>query len=112
MKLSLRRDQFVNAFREIRPESFSDNGLRALFDLLEEYEEASGEELEFDAVAFDCSYSELSIDEFFSSYDVDFEGFDDERDAIEAYLDENGGGYRWAHDPISGAWSIVFWSEF
>jgi len=49
---------FLNRFREIRPDNFSPDGLRALFEYIEESEEDKGEQLEFDVIALCCQYSE------------------------------------------------------
>ena len=40
--------------------NFSYDGKKALFDYLEEYEESTGEQIEFDMVAICCEYSEYT----------------------------------------------------
>lgn len=49
---------FRNAFENIRPESFSNDGLKALYDHLIEYEESTNETVELDVIAICCDYSE------------------------------------------------------
>lgn len=62
--------QFHDAFdRMDRKENFSYEGLNALFDYLEEYEESTGERIELDVIALCCDYTEYSDwDEFTSNY--------------------------------------------
>ena len=72
MKDTINKDQFRNWFRssEQYRRTFSYEGLSALFDYLEEMEESTGEELEFDPVALCCEYSEYdTFEEFQEDYD-------------------------------------------
>ena len=71
MKDTINKDQFRNWFRssEQYRRTFSYEGLSALFDYLEEMEESTGEELEFDPVALCCEYSEYdTFEEFQEEY--------------------------------------------
>lgn len=60
MKQYVSRFDFQDAFlkSETYKNNFSYEGLNALFDYLEEYEEETGEEIDFDMVALACEYSE------------------------------------------------------
>lgn len=58
MKITLTESEFVNRFRAIRPDNFSVEALRALFDHLDQLEQDLGEEQEFDAVAICCDWTE------------------------------------------------------
>ncbi len=59
MKQSINFSQFYDAFHSYdRSENFSYNGLRALFDYLEGYEKATGEEIELDVIGFCSEFSE------------------------------------------------------
>lgn len=50
--------------------NFSYEGKKALFDYLEEYEEETGEKIEFDLVALCCDYTEYeNWDEFIGEYE-------------------------------------------
>ena len=69
MKQTVNFSQFTDAFKAIRPENFSYDGLCALFDYLEDYEDSMGEELELDVIALCCDFSE----------------YDSAREASEAY---------------------------
>ena len=71
MKDTINKDQFRNWFRssEQYRRTFSYEGLSALFDYLEEMEESTGEELEFDPVALCCEYEEYdTFEEFQEEY--------------------------------------------
>ena len=49
---------FTDDFMRIRPDQFSYNALQALWQGFEEYEENTGEVLEFDPIDICCNYSE------------------------------------------------------
>ena len=49
---------FAEAFRQVRPENFSYEGLKALYDYLDELSEDIGEPIELDVIAICCEYSE------------------------------------------------------
>jgi hypothetical protein len=71
MKDTINKDQFINWFRsnEQYKNNFSYEGLSALFDYLEEMEESTGEELEFDPVALCCEFEEYdTFEEFQEEY--------------------------------------------
>ena len=71
MKDTINKDQFRNWFRsnEQYKNNFSYEGLEALFDYLEEMEELTGEELEFDPVALCCEFEEYdTFEEFQEEY--------------------------------------------
>ena len=71
MKDTINKDQFINWFRsnEQYKNNFSYEGLEALFDYLEEMEELTGEELEFDPVALCCEFEEYdTFEEFQEEY--------------------------------------------
>ena len=62
--------QFTDWFMKHRPNDFSYEGTKALFNYLEEIEEDSGEPMEFDPIAFCCEYDEYeSIQECLEQYD-------------------------------------------
>lgn len=61
MKTTVNSSDFVDAFRtHNRMDQFSYEGLKALFEHLEQYEEDMGEEMELDVTALCCDYSEHS----------------------------------------------------
>jgi len=70
MKTTVNFYQFRNWFEKNRPNNFSSDGLIALWEMLEEYEEGTGEEIEFDPIALCCEYSEYDdMHEFWKDYD-------------------------------------------
>ena len=50
---------FTDDFMRIRPNQFSYNALQALWQYFEEYEEGTGDTIEFDPIAICCDYSEF-----------------------------------------------------
>jgi hypothetical protein len=64
--------QFRDAFRSMGlKDQFSYEGLEVLFNGLEEYEEDTGEELDFDVIALCCDFSEMSAQEVIDAYGLD-----------------------------------------
>ena len=56
---TLTRNQFIDAFKQSdRKNQFSYEGLVSLFEYLEEYEDSTGETIEFDMIALCCEYAE------------------------------------------------------
>lgn len=70
MKMTIGFYDFANGIESCRPTAFSREGLSALFDYLEQYEDDTGEDIEFDAIALCCEYTEYeSIKDFHECYD-------------------------------------------
>jgi hypothetical protein len=63
--------QFHDAFKSMgRDDQFSYEGLDALYDYLEQYEEDTGEKIELDVIALCCEYSEYdNLEQFRNDYD-------------------------------------------
>lgn len=58
MKKTVYEDDFLREFRDCnREDNFTFEGLRTLFDYLEQYEEDTGEEIELDVISFCGDYS-------------------------------------------------------
>ena len=91
MKTTVYLSDFVQAFRALRPDNFSYEGLEQLFDYLTSYEEDGGEELELDVIALCCEYSEEHYTDIAANYDVDIEGLDEDeaKQAVMDYLCDN-----------------------
>ena len=69
MKQSITMYDFERAFKRYERENFSYDGLKALFEYLEEYEEGTGEEIELDVIALCCEYAEYdSLKEYNDDY--------------------------------------------
>ena len=83
MKTTVNRFEFALWFAEHRPDYFSPIGRLELFDMLTSYEEDTGEEIEFDPIAFCCEYTEYeNIEEFWQDYDK--EEYPDEQSIMDA----------------------------
>ena len=78
MKQTINEYQFTEAFKRIRPNNFSYEGLKALFEYLEEFENDTGEEMELDVIAICCDYMEYdSLNEYNRDYDKEYEEIDE-----------------------------------
>ena len=72
MKTNVNYYQFRDWFYKNRPNNFSEQGLKALWEICEEIEEANGKEMEFDPIELCCQYAEYDdIEEFWKDYDKD-----------------------------------------
>ena len=72
MKQTMNEFDFKNEFKKIRPDNFSYEGLSVLYNHLIQFEEDTGEELEFDPIAYCCEFSEYeNYIELKKDYDVD-----------------------------------------
>tara|TARA_R100001082_G_scaffold31591_2_gene16157 strand:- start:1162 stop:1461 length:300 start_codon:yes stop_codon:yes gene_type:complete len=70
MKTKVTFELFHKWFDEHRPDNFSRLGLKSLFDYLEEYEDSTGESIEFDPIALCVEYTEYDdLAEFHQNYD-------------------------------------------
>ena len=59
MKRNVSEHDFTEAFRDYgRQDNFSYEGLKALYEWFEEYEEDTGEEIELDVIGICCDFSE------------------------------------------------------
>lgn len=84
MKQTINFYSFREAFEKLgRENNFTYDGLRALFEYLEEYEECTGEEIELDVIALCCEYIEYeNIEEFWCDYEQ--EDYPDEESIMDA----------------------------
>ena len=63
---------------------FSYEGATALFDYLTEYEGDTGEELDFDPIAFSCEWTEYeNLEEALNDYSDDYKTIDDLSDTTQ-----------------------------
>ena len=78
MKTTVNLSDFRDAFKRLRPENFTYDGLEALYDWLIDIEECEGEELELDVIALCCDYSEYGdLSEFQQNYSEDYACIED-----------------------------------
>ena len=83
MKTTIDRYEFTSWFAEHRPNNFSPIGRMELFEMLESYEQDTGEEIEFDPIGICCEYSEYeNMEEFWRDYDK--EDYPDEESIMDA----------------------------
>jgi hypothetical protein len=71
-----------------RGDQFSYDGLRVLFEFLEEYEDSTGSEVELDVIALCCEYSEETPEDVAKNYGIKLE---DDGNELNNVLD-------WLHD--------------
>ena len=78
MKQTINMYQFERAFVNMdRSNQFSYDGLKALFEYLEEYEEDSGTEVELDVIALCCEFAEYdSLEEFQDNYGEEYDSME------------------------------------
>ena len=82
MKQTINDCDFIDAFRNYfggqYKTNFSYEGLKALFEWFEEYENDTGEEMELDVIAICCDFSEYdSLKEYNEYYDKEYEEIDE-----------------------------------
>lgn len=93
MKTTVSRYDFERAFVDAgRKDQFSYEGLNALFDYLEDYEDSTGEEIELDVIALCCDYYEDTPEAIAANYKIDIKGMDEDEivDAVREHLMDNG----------------------
>ena len=74
-------NDFIDAFKALRPENFSYQGLQALYAHLEELEADTGTPVEMDVIAICCEYSEYqNLDDLLAEYEIADNMFYDLRD--------------------------------
>lgn len=78
MKQTVYFNDFQSAFNSVRPDNFSYEGLRALFDFICEQEDDTGIEQELDVIALCCDFSELTIEEIIRQYGIDCDDVEDD----------------------------------
>ena len=93
MKQTVYFSDFTAAFhRADRGNQFTYDGLRVLFEYIEEYEESCGEEVELDVIALCCEYSEECADDIIGNYCLEDDtadmSDDEKRDFVRDYLSE------------------------
>ena len=77
MKQSVNMYDFERAFKSFERDNFSYDGLKALFEYLEDYEEDTGEEVELDVIALCCDYMEYdSLKEYNDDYGTKYSEID------------------------------------
>lgn len=70
MKQYVTESKAIKALMECYTTKFSYEGAKAMFDYLENLEEETGQEIEFDPVAIGCDFTELTIPQALRDYDL------------------------------------------
>ena len=72
MRQSINRSQFHDAFANMnRKDNFSYEGLNALFDYLESFEDEAGSEITLDVIGLCCEYTEAPITDVLRDFNLD-----------------------------------------
>lgn len=95
MKTTVNLYEFRDAFRSIRPDNFSYEGLAVLFDYLEQLGEDIGEEIELDVIAICCDFSEDTWEGIAENYGLELDPEADDEDNEASVIDylSNQGAY-------------------
>ena len=91
MKQTVNIYDFQRAFKTYDRDNFSYDGLKALFEYLEEYEDDTGEELELDVIALCCDYTEYdSLKDFNDDYGTKYSEIEQVEDKTQVIpIDDN-----------------------
>ena len=73
MKTTVYFSEFCDYFRQIRPDNFSYQGLRVLFDHIEEIDNSCGEDSELDVIGLCCDFAESDWQTIAADYDSSIE---------------------------------------
>jgi len=93
MKTYISEYSFMRAFKECRPDNFSYDGLKVLFEYLEEYEMDIGEELELDVIGLCCDFSESNFEDIAALYNIEIdinENEDEQKQQVIDFLQSEG----------------------
>ena len=86
---TLHEARFAEEFKKIRKDNFTWDGLRALFEYLDDLSNDTGEDIEFDPIGFCCEFAEYNLEEFNEDYDMNIESFETfEKNRYQDELDE------------------------
>jgi hypothetical protein len=86
MKTTVTFSDFRQAFKAIRPDNFSHEGLEQLWDYFESYERDTGEEIELDVIAICCEYSEQTWQAIASDYGIDIDENENEEEQAQQVM--------------------------
>jgi hypothetical protein len=90
MKTTISLYDFRDAFyRADRQNNFSYDGLRVLFECLEEYEDSTGSEVELDVIGLCCEYSEEMPEDVAKNYGIELEDDGNELNNVLDYLHDH-----------------------
>ena len=102
MKATVCFSEFRDAFQSIRPDNFSYQGQKILFDYFEQYEEDTGETIELDVIAVCCDYSEDSFQNIADQYGIELDAEMDEDYQSQQVIEHLEGEGAYVGDSING----------
>lgn len=93
MKTTISKSDFRDAFHHCgRGDQFSYDALGLIFDYFEEYEQATGEEVELDPIGVCCVFAEDDPEDIANNYQIDISSAQDDEEILEivkSYIEEN-----------------------
>lgn len=93
MKVTVNFEDFRDAFISFgKGNEFTYEGLKMLFDYLEEYEEETNEEMELDVIAICSEFVEEDVEDVAHDYDIDIsecKNDDEVKEVVKDYLEYN-----------------------
>ena len=88
MHTKINLSEFRQAFHDMgRGDQFTYEGLEALFDSFEQYEQATDEPIELDVIAFCCEFAEETPAAIARDYRIDVSACEDDEEVREVVLD-------------------------
>ncbi|MGI9159688.1 MAG: hypothetical protein ACR2K1_08045 [Saprospiraceae bacterium] len=97
MKTTVSVYDFRDAFQKIRPDNFSYDGLRVLFEYFEQLEDDIGEEMELDVIGICCDFAESDWRSIAADYSIEIDENENEEEQEAQVLD-----YLADHDVLIG----------
>ena len=102
MKTTVYFSEFRDLFQQIRPDNFSYQGQKILFDYFEEYENSTGEEVDLDVIAICCDFSEDSFENIADQYSIELDPEMDEDYQKQQVIEHLEGEGAYVGDSING----------
>ena len=102
MKTTVYFSEFCDYFRNIRPDNFSYEGLRVLFDHLEEIDNSCGEESELDVIGLCCDFAESDYQTIAADYSIELDPEMDEDYQKQQVIEHLEGEGAYVGDSING----------
>ena len=102
MKTTVYFSEFRDLFQQIRPDNFSYQGQKILFDYFEEYENSTGEEVDLDVIAICCDFSEDSYENIADQYGIELDAEMDEDYQKQQVIEHLEGEGAYLGDSING----------
>jgi len=102
MKTTVNFSEFRDLFQQIRPDNFSYQGQKILFNYFEDYEESAGEELELDVIGLCCDFAESDYQSIAADYSIELDPEMDEDYQKQQVIEHSEGEGAYVGDSING----------